>query len=58
MRAPLHLSVRQNSRIFDGARRAASTKRCRSAALRYFRLPDRLKEIEAIVRLIAHSNLG
>jgi hypothetical protein len=40
MRAPLQRRVRQKRRIGDGMRWAASTKRRRSAALRYFRLPD------------------
>ena len=34
------INVRQNRRIFAGMPRAASTKCRRSAALRYFRLPD------------------
>jgi hypothetical protein len=45
MRAPVHLSVRQNRHIFDGVRRAASAKRRRSAALRYFLLPDGPKRL-------------
>ena len=45
IRAPLQRNVRQNNRIDSGGRRAALTERCRSAALRYFRLsegPNRL----------------
>jgi len=45
MRAPLHLSIRQNKQIFAGMRRAAWTKRCRSWVLRYFRWPNLLKRL-------------
>jgi len=39
MRPPLHRSTKQNRRTSGGACRAVSMKRCRSAALRYFRPP-------------------
>jgi len=45
IRAPLLRNVRQNNRIDSGAKRAALTERCRSAALRYFRLPEGPKRL-------------
>ena len=45
MRAPLHRSIRQKSRIFAGAFCAASTKRRRSGSFRYLRPPERINRL-------------
>jgi hypothetical protein len=45
MRAPLLRSVKQKGLIGGGTRSAASTKRRRSATLRYFRLPEGPKKL-------------